>query len=165
MRTWIVARGSARRQVQSVASVTLRCAMETHDQAQRSSRRDILASAAALGAAMATTALARTPAVADAQAAGDDDSPTRTTDVNASATPQTAVTDATIAEAEKLAGIAFTPAERAQIAKSVNAQVALFTQRAALAPQANSDAPAQVFRVLLPGESPRLRGSTIRSRL
>jgi Asp-tRNA(Asn)/Glu-tRNA(Gln) amidotransferase A subunit family amidase len=139
--------------------------METHDQAQRSSRRDILASAAALGAAMATTALARTPALADAQAAGDDDSPTRTTDVNASATPRTEVTDATIAEAEKLAGIAFTPAERAQIAKSVNAQVALFTQRAALAPQANSDAPAQVFRVLLPGESPRLRGSTIRSRL
>ena len=65
------------------------------------------------------------------------------------------VTSDTIAEAEKLAGIAFTDPERAQIARSIDEHLAWFRSRASLGALENARAPAQVFRVLLPGESVR----------
>ncbi len=58
-----------------------------------------------------------------------------------------------IAAAELLAGISFTPAEREQMLRTVREQVDLFAARAAFGELPNSLAPAQVFRVLLPGES------------
>ena len=52
-----------------------------------------------------------------------------------------------------------TAAERAQIARSVGDHAELFRTRAAFGPLDNQLAPAQVFRVLLPGEQPRVRSS------
>ena len=72
-----------------------------------------------------------------------------------------AVTDATIAEAEKLAGIAFTAKEREQIARSIGEHLETFRARAAFGPLDNQLAPAQVFRVLLPGEEPRVRSNAL----
>jgi len=57
-----------------------------------------------------------------------------------------------VAAAERLAGISFTPAERAQIARTVSEQLTLFTARAGFGELPNSLAPAQVFSALLPGE-------------
>ena len=71
----------------------------------------------------------------------------------------------TIAEAEKLAGIAFTEAERAQIARTVGEHLAAFEARRAFGPLDNQLAPAQVFRVLLPGEEPRVRSSAVMARV
>jgi Asp-tRNA(Asn)/Glu-tRNA(Gln) amidotransferase A subunit family amidase len=103
-------------------------------------RRDFFVSLTALGAAAATSGLAS--AAAESSAAASE-----------------SVTDATIAEAEKLAGITFTATERAQIARSIGDHAELFTARAAFGPLDNQLAPAQVFRVLLPGEQPRVRSS------
>ena len=101
-------------------------------------RRDFLGSLALLGAASGSAALlARDAAAAPETAAAIDE----------------AISQATIAEAEKLAGIAFTDAERAQMAKSIADQVETFRSRASFGALDNDLAPAQVFRVLLPGES------------
>ena len=81
-----------------------------------------------------------------------------------SAAPAASVTAASIAEAEKLAGIAFTDAERAQIAKTVGEHLETFRARAAFGPLDNQLAPAQVFRALLPGEEPRVRSSAVMAR-
>ena len=81
-----------------------------------------------------------------------------------SAAPAASVTAASIAEAEKLAGIAFTAAEREQVAKTVGEQVELFKVRAAFGALDNQLAPAQVFRALLPGEEPRVRSSAVMAR-
>ncbi len=64
------------------------------------------------------------------------------------------VSASTIAAAEQLAGISFTPAERAQMARTVGQQLDLFSARARFGELPNSLAPAQVFAVLLPGERP-----------
>ena len=72
-----------------------------------------------------------------------------------------AITDSTIAEAEKLAGISFTEKERAQIAKTVAEHLETFAARAKFGPLDNQLAPAQVFRVLLPGEQPRTRSNAL----
>jgi len=70
-----------------------------------------------------------------------------------SAAVRTALSADTIAAAELLAGISFTPAEREQMLRTVREQVDLFTTRAQFGELPNSLAPAQVFSVLLPGES------------
>jgi len=72
-----------------------------------------------------------------------------------------AITDSTIAEAEKLAGISFTEKERAQMAKTVADQLDNFAARGKFGPLDNQLAPAQVFRVLLPGEQPRTRSNAL----
>ena len=69
-------------------------------------------------------------------------------DRTATDTTTGAITVASIAEAEKLAGIAFTQSERAQILRTISTQVAGFRARAAFGAIDNSLAPAQVFRVL-----------------
>ena len=69
-------------------------------------------------------------------------------DHTATDTTTGAITVASIAEAEKLAGIAFTQSERAQILRTISTQVAGFRARAAFGAIDNSLAPAQVFRVL-----------------
>jgi len=106
-------------------------------------RRDFFMALAASGAAASASAL---PLAADAQpspaAAG-------------------SITEGTIAEAEKLAGIAFTATERAQIAKTVGEHLELFAARAKFGALDNQLAPAQVFRVLLPGEQPRTRSNAL----
>ena len=58
----------------------------------------------------------------------------------------------TIAAAELLAGISFTPAERGQMLRTVGQQLELLRARATFGELPNSLAPAQVFSVLLPGE-------------
>jgi len=57
-----------------------------------------------------------------------------------------------IAAAERLAGISFTAAERAQMARTVGQQLESFSARAQFGELPNSLAPAQVFAALLPGE-------------
>lgn len=62
-----------------------------------------------------------------------------------------AVTEATFAEAEKLAGIRFTPTERAQMLRTIAEQRALLAARLAGPVLPNDLAPAEVFRAALPG--------------
>ena len=63
-----------------------------------------------------------------------------------------ALTADTIASAERLAGISFTPAERAQMLRTIGQQLELFAARAHFGELPSSLAPAQVFSALLPGE-------------
>ena len=77
----------------------------------------------------------------------------------ASAAPEgtggTPITEATLAEAEKLAGISFTGAERSQILRTVGELRAQLEARgrSTLVP-AEGGAPAEVFRAVLPGRDP-----------
>ena len=112
-------------------------------------RRDFFVTLAASGAGMSASALASSSAFA---------APATT---EASTQPVTAITESSIAEAEKLAGITFSAKERAQIAKTVAEQLAGFKARAAFGALDNQLAPATVFRVLLPGEQPRVRSSAV----
>ena len=108
-------------------------------------RRDFFVSLAAATAAASSAGLASAESAAPTASAA-------------------SVTAASIAEAEKLAGIAFTDAERAQIAKTVGEHLETFKARAAFGPLDNQLAPAQVFRALLPGEEPRVRSSAVMAR-
>ena len=73
-------------------------------------------------------------------------------DESVSGARATSVSAPTIAAAEQLAGISFTPAERAQMVRTVGQQLELFAARAKFGELPHSLAPAQVFSVLLPGE-------------
>jgi Asp-tRNA(Asn)/Glu-tRNA(Gln) amidotransferase A subunit family amidase len=113
-------------------------------------RRGFFSTIAALSAAAAAA-----PALAaaadgsrDAQEPVDDDAP------DGAAAVQGSITASTIAEAERLAGIAFTDAERAQMTRTIAEQTAWFRARAAFGALDGALAPAQVFRALLPGERP-----------
>jgi len=105
------------------------------------SRRDLLASVASL----ALLPLAGRP---PGLASGDDDE-------EPNAWPEggdrEAITVATIAAAERLAGIAFTEAERETIAATIGEQIALLEARAAAGDLPNDLAPAMVFHALPPG--------------
>lgn len=114
------------------------------------SRRDFFVTLAATSAAASASALLRADLPQDAAAAA-----------TQSADPAAGIAPSTIAEAEKLAGITFTDAERAQIAKTIGEHIESFKARAAFGPLDNQLAPAQVFRVLLPGEEPRVRASAV----
>jgi len=122
-----------------------------------STRREILASAAAFGATVAAAALAREGGASQAGAAA--------AAAAAPAPAPGAITTATIAEAEKLAGVSFTETERAQIARTVGEQVESMKSRLAFGALDNQLPPAQVFRALLPGEQPRIHGGALPSRL
>ena len=111
-------------------------------------RRDALVSLAALGAASVAVG-----APAALRVAGEAAAP-----APAPAPASGSISADTIAEAEKLSGIAFTERERAQMAKSIAGQIATFRARAPFGALDNQLAPAQVFRVLLPGESVDARG-------
>jgi Asp-tRNA(Asn)/Glu-tRNA(Gln) amidotransferase A subunit family amidase len=129
--------------------------MNTREPQGVTSRREILVSAAAFGATVASAALAREGvAGAQEQAAG-----------AAPPAPSDAITSGTIAEAEKLAGVSFTQAEREQIVRTVGDQVDSMKSRLAFGALDNQLPPAQVFRVLLPGEQPRVHGGALPSRL
>ena len=113
-------------------------------------------------------ALAASSAAVSAAALADASTASTHADAHAGAphpAPRGAVTDATIAEAEKLAGISFTEAERTQIARTVGEHLEAFRARAAFGGLDNQLAPAQVFRVLLPGEEPRVRSSAVMARV
>jgi len=122
------------------------------------SRRLFMAKAAAFAAFASAAALSPDAAARTSRAAPAAPSSRRAPAVSsaegdtagAAATPLTADV---IAAAELLAGISFTPAEREQMLRTVREQVDLFAARAAFGELPNSLAPAQVFRVLLPGES------------
>jgi Asp-tRNA(Asn)/Glu-tRNA(Gln) amidotransferase A subunit family amidase len=122
-----------------------------------STRREILASAAAFGATVAAAALAREGGASQEGAAA--------AAAAAPAAAPGAITTATIAEAEKLAGVSFTETERAQIARTVGEQVESMKSRLAFGALDNQLPPAQVFRALLPGEQPRVHGGALPSRL
>ena len=122
---------------------------------EASTRREILASAAAFGATIAAAALSRESTAAQGSTAPEP----------APAPAADAITTTTVAEAEKLAGVSFTEAERQQIARTVGDQVESMKARLAFGALDNQLPPAQVFRVLLPGEQPRIRGGALPSRL
>ncbi len=63
-----------------------------------------------------------------------------------------AVSAASLAEAEKIAGITFTPSERAQMLRTIKEHTQLLAARLAAGPLANSLAPAEVMRAALPGQ-------------
>ncbi len=65
--------------------------------------------------------------------------------------PVETVTTATIAEAEKLAGIAYTDPEREVLARTIGEQVARFRSRAQHPPPPNDLSPALTFDPRLPG--------------
>jgi Asp-tRNA(Asn)/Glu-tRNA(Gln) amidotransferase A subunit family amidase len=135
--------------------------MNTHDAQRDPSRREILVAAAAFGATVTAAALPREACAAASQSgAGAPEG---------AATPALGtdggISDATIAEAEKLAGVSFTPAERAQIVRTVGEQVESMKSRLAFGALDNQLPPAQVFRALLPGEEVRVHGSALPSRL
>ena len=119
------------------------------------SRRDALASAVAFGAAATVAALSKKSTAA----------PPSLQTQPSSTSNQPAITESTIAEAEKLAGIAFTATERAQIARTIGEQIESMRQRVAHGALDNQLQPAQVFRALLPGERPIMHGNVPRSRL
>ncbi len=74
--------------------------------------------------------------------------------------PATEAIDArSIAEAEKLAGIRFTSAERTQMLRTIGDARKQFQARVAIGPLPNDLAPAEVFRAELPGR-PALRVTT-----
>jgi len=119
-----------------------------------STRRDFIGVLAALGAmsGAAATGCHSTIAVTaaeDGKSATDTDTRagTETKDVSATAIT-TGITAATIAEAEKLAGITFTDTERAQMLRTMSEQVEGLKRRTPFGPVPNALAPAQVFRVL-----------------
>jgi len=101
------------------------------------SRRDFFVAVAATGAAASGTALAHALPQASGAAAASPDG----------------ITPASIEEAEKFVGIAFTPKERDQMVRSIADQIATFRSRQPFGALANDLAPAQVFRVMLPGET------------
>ncbi|MEC7352526.1 MAG: amidase family protein, partial [Planctomycetota bacterium] len=57
----------------------------------------------------------------------------------------------TLEQAEKLAGISFTPGEREQILRTIAEQRAMIARRLELGPLPNELPPAEVFRAQLPG--------------
>lgn len=125
-------------------------------------RREMLTAAATFGALAASGALGAAHAAAAAPAPAQETPPEPPA---GDAATGAAITAATIAEAERLAGIAFTEDERAQIARSIEGQVALLRARVAAGVLDNQLPPAQVFRVLLPGEQVRVRGNALRTRI
>ena len=125
-------------------------------------RREMLTAAATFGALAASGALGAAHAAAAAPAPAQETPPEPPA---GDAATGAAITAATIAEAERLAGIAFTEDERAQIARSIEGQLALLRARVAAGVLDNQLPPAQVFRVLLPGEQVRVRGNALRTRV
>lgn len=119
--------------------------VKTCGESQIPSRREFVASLAAL------SALATSSAVMTSHAHG---SSNALDGANSLDKLDPTISASTIAEAEKLAGITFTQSEREQIARSVSEHLQLFSARARFGALDNQLAPATVFRVLLPGESP-----------
>ena len=114
------------------------------------SRRDFMATATAFAAFASAAALAPCSRASVPSPAS---RPHLTDESAAGATAASAsVTASTIAAAERLAGISFTPSERVQMARTVGQQLELFAARAKFGELPNPLAPAQVFSVLLPGE-------------
>ena len=64
------------------------------------------------------------------------------------------ITERTIEEAEKLAGIRFTPVERSQIARTISLQVNAFSTRLKGVELPDSLFPATLFNPMLPGHTP-----------
>ncbi len=114
----------------------------TPDSSSPASRREFFGALGAFGLFASTSALAQ-------QAQSEPP--------HESESPRDAITESTIEQCERLAGIQFTPSERLQMVKTVGGQLAMFRARARFGELPNSLAPAQVFRVLLPHESVRLQ--------
>ena len=117
-------------------------------------RRDFIAKAASLAAVGAGTA---SLAQSDSNPSHETKSvaPEKATSI-ADLTPKGQVKDAnistrTLEEAEKLAGISFTPKEREQILKTINEQRSILAARLAQGPLPNQLPPAEIFRAKIPG--------------
>ncbi len=108
-------------------------------------RREFFVALASASAAVSAAALVR----------ADDPPSTASTPPIPDAPVTDLIAESTIEHAEKLAGITFTPAERTQISRSIAEHLDTFKSRGALGPLDNQLAPALIFRVLLPGETPR----------
>ena len=126
-------------------------------------RRDALVTLATLGAASVAVGAPEALGAAGEAVASRLSAPSPSSTPASAVQPSNTISASTIAEAEKLAGIAFTDAERAQMAKSIEGQIATFRARAPFGALDNQLAPAQVFRVLLPGETvdPRIGEGTL----
>ena len=116
-----------------------------HTDTSNASRREFVGSLAALSAFTSCAALSQNSVAAQAAS----------TNVAADA-----ITPAMIEQCERLAGITFTAQEREQMVKTVGQQLATFNARAAFGELPNALSPAQVFRVLLPGEVQRVLPNT-----
>ena len=116
---------------------------------QDQNRREFVARAAALAAAGGTTGIAA------GSTSGPDDRASRQnpgTPHLVQVDPTAAAVNArTLEEAEKLAGISFTPKERDQMLRTIAEQRELIERRIASGPLANQLAPADIFRAKLPG--------------
>jgi len=114
------------------------------------SRRAFLGSTGGAMLAPAALGLSATAAAAPAgRGAPDALSPVHLID-GPIAAPQGVLTQYTIAEAEKLAGITFTDAQRRMLLQTIPQQVARFAQRHTVQ-LSNQAAPAQTFSPVLPG--------------
>ena len=65
------------------------------------------------------------------------------------------ITLRTIEEAEKLAGVQFTPSERTTMVRTIGEQVEMFKQRLEYSSLTNNVAPATMFNPILPNHPPR----------
>jgi len=109
-------------------------------------RRDFIAKATTMTAVAAVTANL---------AAEDDADPATTVDgvdgVDGSCGPATDIRMLTVEEAEKLAGISFSPSERRQMLRTIGEQQTFIQARLAQGALPNQLPPAQIFRARIPG--------------
>lgn len=117
------------------------------------SRRAFVATIAALGATSAVAAKASVSTLSThAYGRGEADALIKASNEasasNAATSLDTGITEVSLREAEKLAGITFTDTERAQMLRTISDQVATYAARAKFGAIPNTLAPAQVFRVL-----------------
>ena len=132
----------------------------TASDATTPTRRDFIGVLAALGAVSGAAAagcrsIDAASGVANGKSTTNVDTPPASEEKTASADASTiptaitaAITATTLAEAEKLVGIAFTDAERAQMLRTMTGQVEDLKRRTSFGAVPNALAPAQVFRVL-----------------
>ncbi|MEE2907164.1 MAG: amidase [Planctomycetota bacterium] len=98
------------------------------------------------------------------RAVGDEETSEPRTDDTANETPSSppvqTITPETIAHAERLAGVTFTPDERVMIAKSIGEQIGMIEQRIAGLDMPDSLYPAMTFNPVLPGHTIQLTTSS-----
>ncbi|MAJ46912.1 MAG: hypothetical protein CBC35_06525 [Planctomycetes bacterium TMED75] len=113
-------------------------------------RRAFVARAAALAAAGSGAGLtSEAMAKSMAQESDQPDFSDEATPMNSSVREK--VNEATLEEAEKLAGISFTQTERKQMLRTIDEQRSMIQRRIAMGPLPNQLPPAELFRAELPG--------------
>ena len=120
-------------------------------QKRDSSRRDFLLSAGVFAAAFAGTRLEASSADESSRSSQPQSRPSAQPASEHAVGASPGVTKLTLAEAEKLAGIAFTDSEREQMIKTIGDQLGRLRGRASLGYLPNTLAPATVFNPVIPG--------------